>query len=65
MIIIKTTKSDYLFKYAGNIEIHNDDGIFLVVSSDKLIQEENELSLVSVSTYDKFWIEDIEYIKGE
>lgn len=70
MLIVKLLTSDHIFKYEGNIEVSRLDE-FLCISANRDIwdlkdnDELEDLIIMSVRIYDGFFIEDVEYIKGE
>lgn len=64
MIILKTTKTDFLFKYTGNIEVYRLEP-FLCISADHIIKDPDLLDGWETRVFDKFWLEDIEWIRGE
>lgn len=65
MITIKTYKSDFEFKYQGNIELYVDD-VFLTIKADSSIPSDSEYEIYVwyANIADKFWLEDIESIVG-
>lgn len=65
MISIRTIYSTYVFRYEGNIKVDIDDFPFVTITADKFLVDKDGLPRVSSLTIDKFWIQDIESIKGE
>lgn len=70
MLIVKLKTSDFIFKYEGDIEVSRRDE-FLCISANKDIwdlKEQDELEdllIYNKKVYDGFFIEDVEYIRGE
>lgn len=63
MITIETNKTNFLFKYKGNIEIYIEKS-FLCITADSIVRIPNTLYISEVKVFDKFWLVDIECIKG-
>jgi len=65
MIILKCKNSDYLFKYKGNIELYITENCVYVSADDTVQSEDESLFIVTSHTWDRFFVEEVEWIKGE
>lgn len=63
MITIITNVTNFKFKYEGQIELRLEEP-FIIIKADRTIEDKDSLQHVGTLIIDKFWIKDIESIKG-
>lgn len=67
MISIKTTRSPFIFRYAGKIDIMRDDLLISIKSTqvvvDRIVLNQLDTN-ISTLCVDKFFADEIEYIIG-